>query len=256
MYFCSSDHLIYLFEIAPVFNKHTGFLIEKSGQEINEKGNNQFDNTHVILKVMISREKMRTLLKKTEQELISEQSVSHLLNVDKKQVPEILRHMEDLGFIETADVQGYWVVSLRGRMLVHKPMPRMYKTDTIEKHLEKLKERAEQINASTDYPHYVVCIKMGGTDPFSQRSKAIELGYTLSRKKISDSEYDKRSDKLRLKSTKVLGNIVEYYMYPHEAVRAFLQSGVHALKLREYTSEDINYLDGLIFWSCNPETIK
>lgn len=193
---------------------------------------------------MINQKQIRTLLKKTGNRFISKTTLSRILKVDGKKAIEILTYLDNQGFIEEADIDGYWQQSLRGKLLFNKRFSKEYKIGTLRKYLRDLIERAETINSSKEFPDRVACIKIISEYPIEHRSNGIHAAYSLSRKEITEEEYNSAADKLREKHDRNFGNIVEYVFYPHEAIRAFLKSRSHVLKLRKYEKDGIRQIAG------------
>lgn len=193
---------------------------------------------------MINEKQARTLLKKTENKFISKTTLSQILQVDGKKAAEILVYLENRGFIEVAKIDGYWQQSLRGKMLLNKKIKKEYKVETLKKHLCDLIERVETINSSKQYPDRITCIKVTSEYPIFNRSHGIHIAYSLSRKEITKEEYDLAADELRKEHGRGFGNIIEYYSYPQEAIRSFLKSRSHVLKLRMYTKDEMEEITG------------
>lgn len=198
---------------------------------------------------MINQKQIRTLLKKSESRFISKTTLSRILKVDGKKAIEILAYLENQGFIEEAEVDGHWQQSLRGKLLFAKRFNKEYKIETLRKHLQDLIERVETINSSKEFPDYVACIKIISEYPIEHKSKGIHVAYSLDRKEITDNEYDSAADKLRKEYGRGFGNMVEYIFYPHEAIRAFLKSGSHILKLRKYEKDEMRQITGYTLFS-------
>lgn len=193
---------------------------------------------------MINQKQIRALLKKRENKFISKTTLSHFLKIDGKKAIEMLTYLDDQGFIEKAEIDGYWQRSLRGKLLCNKRFSKEYRVETLKEHLRNLIERVETINSSQEFPDRVACVKITSGYPIEQRSNGIHVAYSLSRKDITEAEYDLAADKLREKSKRVLGNIVEYIFYPHEAIKNFLKARSHVLKLRKYEKDDIQQIVG------------
>lgn len=139
-------------------------------------------------------------------------------------------------------------MSARGKVLAHKKFQREFKVATLRQQLKDLLERAAFVNTSSQYPHYITYIKVTSEYPIKQRSTGIHIAYSLSRKKMTEKQYDAAADKLRKQHKGAFGNIVAYYSYPHEAIRAYLKARSHVLKLREYQDADIKQLNGIIIF--------
>lgn len=194
--------------------------------------------------IIITQKKIRTLLKKTENRFISRTSLSRILDVDAKKIIEVLTYLENQGFIERAEIEGHWQRSLRGKLLCNKRFSKEYTIETLRKQLRDLIERAEAINSSKVFPDCVTCIKITSEYPIEHRSNGIHISYSLERKEITEEEYDIAEEKLREQYDRGFDNIVEYLFYPHEAIRAFLKSRSHVLKLRKYGKEEIRQIEG------------
>jgi hypothetical protein len=194
--------------------------------------------------IMINQKHIRTLLKKTENRFISKTTISRILKIGGKKTIEILTYFENQGFIEDAEINGYWQQSLRGKLLLSKRFTKEYKIETLRKHLRDLIVRAEIINSSKEFPDRVACIKITSEYPIEHRSNGIHVAYSLSRKEITKEEYDSAADKLREKYGRGFGNMVEYLFYPHEAIRVFLKARSYVLKLVKYEKNEIQQIVG------------
>ncbi|CAL1520328.1 hypothetical protein [Chitinophaga sp. MM2321] len=193
---------------------------------------------------MISQKEIRVLLRKAENKFISKNMASQILKLDGKKTIETLTYLETQGFIEKVGNIQLWQQSFKGKLLSNKRFTQEFKVDTLRKHLKELIERIEIINSSKQYPDYVAYIKITSEYPIENRSDGIHVAYSLNRKKITNKEYRSASNKLRQQYSGTLGNIVEYHSYPHEAIRAFLKSGSHVLKLRKYEKDEIVQIEG------------
>lgn len=67
-------------------------------------------------------------------------------------------------------------------------------------------------------------------------------------KNITEAELNAVEDKLRKDSNKSFDNFVEFLFYPEEAIRLYLQSNSHVLKLREIQEEEIKQIEGHIIF--------
>lgn len=197
---------------------------------------------------MINQKQIRTLLKRTENKFITVSTASRMLKLNAKNTEKTLMSLEVQGYIEHTDIADYWVMSLRGKMLAHKKFDREFKPATLQLQINKLLERAAFVNASPQYPYYVASIKITSQYPIEQHGTGIHIAYSLSRKKITEEQYDAAADKLREQHKGVFGNIVAYYYYPHEAIRIYLKARSHVLKLREYAAVEIKQLEGTIIF--------
>jgi hypothetical protein len=193
---------------------------------------------------MINQKQIRTLLKKSESRFISKTTLSRILKVDGKKAIEILAYLENQGFVEKAEIDGYWQQSLRGKLLFAKSFNKEYKIETLRKHLSDLIERVEIINSSKEFPDRVACIKITSEYPIEHKSKGIHVAYSLGRKEITKNEYDLAARKLREEYGRGFGNMVERIFYPHEAIRVFLKSRSHVLKLRKYEKDEMQQITG------------
>ncbi|MRG45407.1 hypothetical protein GFS24_09790 [Chitinophaga sp. SYP-B3965] len=200
--------------------------------------------TLIHSKIMINEKQVRTLLKKAGNKFISKTTLSRILEVNSKEAAEILVYLENRGFIEAAKIDGYWQQSLRGKLLLNKKFKKEYKMETLKKHLSDLIERAETVNSSKKFPERITCMKVISEYPIINRSNGIHIIYSLSRKEITEKEYDLAAGKLRKEHGRGFGNIVEYYSYPKEAIRSFLKSRSHVLKLRTDTKDEIEQIAG------------
>ena len=118
--------------------------------------------------------------------------------------------------------------------------------ETAKRHVKLLIERAETVNSSEDYPDCVSSLKITSEYPIQQRSTGVHVAYLLTRKKISQTEYSKAAQKLRERSTRSFDNIVQKVFYPETAIHFFLKSRSHVLKLRKYSEEDFQEIEGHI----------
>ncbi len=194
--------------------------------------------------IMINEKKIRTLLKKTENKFILKSTISRILKLDSNEATEVLNYLSTQGFIEQAEIDGLWQQSIRGKLLSVKRFDKEFRVDTAKKHINDLIERAKIINSSKKFPDHVACIKITSEYPIEHRSTGVHVAYSLTRKKITEAEYEAAADKLREQSNKVFGNLVEHLFYPEEAIRAFLKSGSHVLKLRQYEKDEIRQISG------------
>lgn len=197
---------------------------------------------------MINQKQIRALLKKMETKFITAPTVSRMLKLNTRKATEMLISLEAEGYIEQTSIDGYWIISLRGKLLVHKKFEREFKVDTLRQQLKDLLERALFINTSVEYPDRIICIKVTSEYPIEQPGKGIRIAYALSRKKITREAYRRAADKLRAKHSGTLGNYTQYLFYPHKAIYIFLKSGSHALKLTEYQDSEIKQLEGTIIF--------
>jgi hypothetical protein len=219
------------------------FFVDIAGEKVNQNAKNDLGNAH-NLKIMINQKQIRFLLKKTENKFISKTTLSRILKVDSKKALELLTYLGAQGFIEEAEIDGYWQQSLRGKLLRNQRFNKDYKVETLKKHLRDLIQRAETINASTEFPDRVACIKITSEYPIEHRSGGIHLAYSLRQKEITDEEYESAADKLREQYSRGFGNMVEDLFYPYEAIRTFLKSRSHVLKLTKYEKDEIKQIVG------------
>jgi len=196
---------------------------------------------------MINQKLLRTLLKKTENKFISVRGTMQILKLNKKASFNVLTLLEEQGLIDKSAVdKTYWTMSLRGKVLVHKVFAKEFNVDTLKKHLGSFLERAAIVNSSSKFPESITSVKIISEYPIKHKGTGICIAYSLSRKPISDKEYDKIANELRRQHKRAFGNIVEYYCYPQKAVRRFLKSRSNVLKLREYTESQIKKFKGHI----------
>jgi hypothetical protein len=194
--------------------------------------------------IMINQKQIRALLKKTDDKFISKTTLSRLLKIDGKKALEMLTYLSDQGFIEAAAIDGYWQQSLRGKLLRNKRFSKEYRIETLRAHLRNLLERTEMINSSPEFPDCVACIKITSEYPIERRSSGIHIAYSLSQKDITEEQYEIAADKLREKSGRVFGNMVEYLFYSHSAIKDLLKSRSHVLKLKKYEKKEIQEIKG------------
>lgn len=200
-------------------------------------------------KIMINQKQIRTLLRKTANKFISVPIAMQLLKLKKRETLEALSYIEANGFIEKSEVdKEYWILSARGKLLIHKVFSREFKVETLRKHIDNLLERTEIVNTLAKFPHCITCIKVIGPYPIDNRSKGVLIAYALNRKQITENQYNEAANKLRKEYKGTFGNIPEYLDYPHKAIKRFLQSRSKVLKLREYSATDIKRLEGHIIF--------
>lgn len=200
---------------------------------------------------MIDDKKIRRLLKKTEKEFISIMKASDLLKSDIQSATETLTNLENLGFIERAMVEGYWQISVRGKLLANKKFDKEFKVATQKQHLKDLLERAAFVNTSPKFPHYISTIKITSSYPIEHQTTGVHIAYSLKRKVITEKKYNALAAKLRNEHKGSFGNHTEYYFYPHTAIHIFLKSGSHVLKLREYVEEEMKQIEGYLAFEVN-----
>jgi hypothetical protein len=193
---------------------------------------------------MIDQIKIRELLKKTENKFISENKASRILNVDKKAAVEILTQLDEAGYIEKTGIDGLWRQSIRGKILAYKRIKKEFRVDTLQRQLSNLIKRLKIVNSSNEYPDRVNCAIVTTEYPIQNKSGGICIAYSLVQKGFSEKEYHKAADKLRERHNGNFSNIVEYYCYPHEAIRIFLKSRSPVLKLKQFNIEEIKSIDG------------
>lgn len=204
-------------------------------------------------KVMINLKQIRSLLKKSENKFITVSIASRMLKLGAKKTAETLAGLEVQGYIEQTNIEGYWVMSVRGKVLIYKKLDREFNVTTLRKKLKELIERAAFVNSSPQYPDYITCIKVTSEYPIEQHGTGIRITYSLARKKITEKQYDATANKLRKQYKGEFGNILEYYSYPHEAIRAYLRARSHVLKLREYRDVEIKQLNGTVIFEEHQE---
>lgn len=199
----------------------------------------------MLANITINPKIIRKLLRKTENKFLSMSIVSRELMLDSREATEILNYMDEQGFIEPAGITGAWRRSIRGELLAIKSFDKEFKAETAKKHVKLLVERARIINSSKDFPDHITVMKITSECPINQCvAGGVHVAYSLSRKNITSAEYKARSSRLRSKSNRVFDNMVEEIFYPEEAVRIFLKSRSHVIKLKKYSEEEIQQIKG------------
>jgi hypothetical protein len=203
---------------------------------------------------MINLKKIRTLLKKVENRIISVNTLSYALKLDKKKAQETLILLEQQGYLQQWGEENYWNITIRGQVLVHRKFHKSFKPSTMQQHVDELIKRASTVNAAVRFPDYVVCMKITSEYPITVSGSGVVVAFALNTKNISEDEYERAANILRRDNNVTFGNHVEYIFYPHTAIQKFLKSGSHILKIRQFSIQDIQQLEGtIIFEDCVPE---
>ena len=199
---------------------------------------------------MFDKRKFRFLLRKGERNFISESMVTMVLRLKKEKAKELLKELENQGYIELFGIKNRWRVAMRGKVLAHETFEKVYKVESIRKHLDLLIERVDFINSSRKFPYSIGKIRVLGEYPIKNRSNGIRIVYTLVKKKLSEEEFDKIASKLRAKSKRHFYNYVEYLLYPETATYEALKSRSHILKLRKVEEKEMDVIPGHILFDC------
>lgn len=193
---------------------------------------------------MIQPLQIRKLLRKTENEFLSCQRVSELMKVDAETASAVLTQLDALSFIESTFIDGLWQISLRGKVLSYKKIDREFQVGTLQKHLRLLIERINVVNSSQRYLHRVSCAVITSQYPIQQKTKGIEMAYTLAFKGFSKSAYRRARKELLKLRKRPFDNISQSVGYPEEAIRLFLKSRSPVIKLRQYYGDEIKMIIG------------
>ncbi|RXK82920.1 hypothetical protein [Filimonas effusa] len=200
---------------------------------------------------MISQKEIAKLLKKTKAGLVSKDDICQVLQMDNKAADDVLSCLEKQGLLEKSEVNGLWQQTIRGNLLSIKKYNKYYRVETLRAHLAGFLERVQLVNASGEYPDYIVCVKMISEYPIENRSNGIKIAYSLRRKEMSSEAYRKATDKLLRKSGRYLGNMVAELFYSHQAIREFLKFRSHALKLTKYEQNEMEQISGCTIFSAH-----
>lgn len=167
-----------------------------------------------------------------------------ILKFKDEQALEVLHFLETQGYIEKSGIEGYWQHCVSGDILANKSVPRIYKVETLQKHLTTFLKRVKTINRSKKYPDRVNCIKITSEYPINNKSLGIEIAFSLVRKNLSNKEDRLIVENLIKEYRGRLNTIIESISYSQTAVESVLKSGSHALKLTKYEQVDIENIEG------------
>ncbi|WP_300599963.1 hypothetical protein [Niabella sp.] len=191
------------------------------------------------------------LFKKMEGKFITVSNAGRVLQLSMKAATDLLTTLEEQGHIEKSTIDEYWIVSIRGKLLAYQKFDREFRVETLQQHLKELLKRATIVNTSKKFPDYITCIKIISEYPIENSSTGLHIAYSLNRKNITKKAYRAAAERLRKENTSTLGNLIDYLFYPHEAIRFFLKSRSHTLKLRKYETNEIEQVKGYIIFKAD-----
>jgi len=200
---------------------------------------------------MFDKRKLRLLLRKGETEFITQALISKTLQFKKEEVKQTLQKLEDLGYIERIDIDGCWGVAIRGKLYAFQTFKKLYKINSLYQHLDNFRERVGLINSSREFAHFVNKVKITSEYPIKSRSHGIMIAYSLTRKEMSEEEYNEVSWKLIRISKKRFYNIIDQLSYPETAIHEMLKSRSHILKLRKVEDRDMDNIKGYLLYNAN-----
>ncbi|MDR2284431.1 MAG: hypothetical protein LBE37_14530 [Sphingobacterium sp.] len=193
---------------------------------------------------MIDQLKIRKLLRRAGGQFISAQIVSEWLSVDFIKSNEVLFLLDSLGYIESTDFEGFWKISLRGKVLAYKRVPRIFKVTTLKNHLHLLIERINKVNSSDDYIHQISQAIITSEYPIQHDASCIFVVYSLHFKGLSDSKLKRAKQNYFEKRKRPFDNIVQETCYPGSLVNTFLKDGSPAIKVEQLSADEIIAVEG------------
>ncbi|WEK34946.1 MAG: hypothetical protein P0Y53_20855 [Candidatus Pseudobacter hemicellulosilyticus] len=182
---------------------------------------------------MISQDKLRRLFRKSVNRFLSVQRAARILQLNKAAAVELMACLEDQGYIEEAGLDGLWQLSIRGKLIVQTNFKKAFTEETLKQSVENLLERASMVNASSEYPYYISCIKIINDYPIGNKGEPVYALFSLDRKQLSNEAFRAAEDNLRKRYTGNFRRIIDYAYYPRKTIGIFLKSGSHALQLTE-----------------------
>jgi DNA-binding Lrp family transcriptional regulator len=197
---------------------------------------------------MFDKRKLRLLLRKGEANFITQALMSKTWGVKKEDAKQALQKLEDLGYIERIGIDGCWGVAVRGKLYASQTFKKLYKVNSLHQHLSSFRERLALINSSQEFTHFINRVKIISEYPIVSRSHGVKIIYSLTKKKMSEKEYQKISRKLIAKSKKRFYNMIDRLFYPETAIYETLKSRSHILKLRKVEDEDIENIKGYLLF--------
>ncbi|NML36947.1 hypothetical protein HHL17_07025 [Chitinophaga sp. G-6-1-13] len=201
---------------------------------------------------MLTLKKIRTLLKKLENKIISLAALSYVVKLNKRKTLEVAVFLEQQGYLQQWNGhEDHWTIAMRGQVLIHKKFYKLFKPSTMQSHVDELIKRAAIVNAAVKYPDYVVCLKITSEYPIKTSGNGVTIAFALDRKNISVDEYKRAENALRRSSNIRSGNIIEYLSYPHKAIQKLLKSGSRILRVKEFSMKDIQHLAGTVIFEEN-----
>ena len=192
------------------------------------------------------------LLKKTRDRFVTVALTSTILNLDKNRALERLVHMESAGYLEKI-FEGVWHHSLRGKVLANKHIKKYFRIETQKLQINHLFKRIQIVNTSLEYPYAVDRMIITSEFPITKKSDGIFIAYSLTSKRFSPENYDQASKELRSRHRGNFGTIAEFYTFPQVAVEMFLKSRSPVLKLKQYSTQKIQKIDGHILFQLLPD---
>jgi hypothetical protein len=182
---------------------------------------------------MIDKTRLRTLLRIGGESFITPALVGKTLGLKADEINVRLQELENLGYIEKITIEGYWGISVVGKVFASQSFNKLYKVESLHKHLKGFYERLVIVNSSDKFAHLVDKVKITSQYPITDRSHGISILYSLKRKEISRKKYDSICRELAKKSKKRFYNYVAWLFYPEVAIHETLKGRSHILKLRK-----------------------
>mgnify|MGYP000011708207 CR=1 FL=1 len=196
-------------------------------------------------------QKFKQLLLKAKKEQLTVKKAARLLKAKESEVKTILLELEKLGYLEEAHLPGYWQLALRGDLLIHQPIERVFKVSSMKRQVSNLIERVQHINRSDKYTHNITHLKITSEYPITKVGNGVDISYVLQRKKLSKKEYNRRAYNLRVESKIPTYNIIEEFTHPMKVVERFLKSRSHIIKLKEVGEKTLLSRPGALLFEMN-----
>lgn len=194
----------------------------------------------------MDEKRLRWFIKQVDEDLISISTVSELLALDLETAFKYLSDLEYLGYIQKALIDDYWVVSMRGKLLIQKRTKRKFKVESMKRELLKFLKRVEQINESNEYTSRVATVVVTTQYPILEPSDGIRIKYNLLRLDLKGNERENRERRLRKRKRKVFDSYWQLISYPETAIHIFLKSRSHIINLERVSDDKIDTLSGYI----------
>jgi len=202
---------------------------------------------------MIDKTRLRTLLRIGGESFITPALVGKTLGLKTDEINVKLQELENLGYIEKISIEGYWGVSVAGKVFASQSFNKLYKLESLHSNLKLFRKRLAIINSSDEFVHIIERVKITSQYPIKSRGSRITLLYTLKRKEMSDKQYDEVCQRLVEKSKKQFYNYVTELYYPELAIYETLKSRSHVLKLRKVEDSEIKNVKGHLLYEFTRE---
>ncbi|PWL30679.1 hypothetical protein [uncultured Roseivirga sp.] len=176
-------------------------------------------------------------LKLIESDYFDSEWIIQELGVDELRGKSILSALVDDRLIEESKIAGYWSLTVKGSLALRATKRRLFKKSSAKKRLNEFLERVKTVNDEDRFLHNIDLVGLIDYDDEENELSGLNILYALSNKKLSETESERRTNRLISQSKLPIDNDTQYLDLPRRELKAFLKSGKQILKIYHVSAD-------------------